>query len=47
MDFENAVGLIGTVTDLRRAASSHSFDHTQNPRPWGDAFCESMTENPS
>jgi hypothetical protein len=29
MDFEKAVGLIGTVTDLRRIASAHVIDHNQ------------------
>jgi hypothetical protein len=29
MDFEKAVSLIGTVTDLRRIASAHVIDHNQ------------------
>jgi hypothetical protein len=29
MDFEKAVSLIGTVTDLRRVASAHVIDHNQ------------------
>lgn len=29
MDFEKAVSLIGTVTDLRRVASAHVVDHNQ------------------
>src|SRR3954466_8380801 len=29
MDFEKAVSLVGTVTDLRRIASAHVIDHNQ------------------
>lgn len=29
MDFEKAVSLIGTVTDLRRVASAHVLDHNE------------------
>jgi hypothetical protein len=29
MDFEKAVSLISTVTDLRRIASAHVIDHNQ------------------
>jgi hypothetical protein len=29
MDFEKAVSLAGTVTDLRRIASAHVIDHNQ------------------
>jgi hypothetical protein len=32
MDFEKAVSLIGTVTDLRRIASAHVIDHNQLKR---------------
>jgi hypothetical protein len=30
MDFEKAVSLISTVTDLRRIASAHVIAHNQN-----------------
>lgn len=29
MDFEKAVSLVGTVTDLRRIASAHVIDYSQ------------------
>jgi hypothetical protein len=31
MDFEKAVSLVRTVTDLRRIASAHVIDHNQLP----------------
>jgi hypothetical protein len=33
MDFEKAVSLIGTVTDLRRVASAHVIDHNRLKNP--------------
>jgi hypothetical protein len=46
MDFENAVGLIGTAADLRRAASAAVIGDGQKALACSEALRKNVTENP-